>query len=122
MDASQIGSILDDFSVDSESKSILIEGPWGCGKTYQIKEFIKGKKHNSRPKYYYLSLFGYESVDEINTALYHLIYQKRIAVKHSAVIITKAISPFVPPTCSGIADALEYQLTSETTKIKKIRL
>ena len=46
-------------------KAILIDGKWGCGKTYQIKEFLKEHVENC----HYLSLFGLESIDEINSKL-----------------------------------------------------
>ena len=31
----------------SENNTILIDGKWGCGKTYSIKEFIDKDKKNS---------------------------------------------------------------------------
>lgn len=51
-------------------KIILIDGPWGSGKTFEVKRFIdkgKGKK-------YYASLFGVESLKELTETLYCLVH------------------------------------------------
>ena len=34
--------------IESDEKAILISGPWGIGKTYEIKEFIKSKKEDTK--------------------------------------------------------------------------
>ncbi|MGM9850336.1 MAG: P-loop NTPase fold protein [Bacilli bacterium] len=44
---------------------ILINGPWGIGKTYYIKKYLEGEQ------YIYLSAFGIKEVDELKYALYH---------------------------------------------------
>lgn len=112
MNTNKISEILNSF-IGDDSKAILFDGPWGCGKTYQIKEFIKNNKN-----IYYLSLFGLESIDEINTALYRMIHSCRLALTHSAILVSKAIKPI--PQIGNIADALEYQLSAESDKhIKK---
>lgn len=36
--------VLKDFLYNSRSKSILIDGPRGCGKTYEVMNFIKENK------------------------------------------------------------------------------
>ena len=51
-------------------KVILIDGPWGSGKTFEVNRFIdkgKGKK-------YYTSLFGVESLKELTETLYCLVH------------------------------------------------
>lgn len=111
MDCNKLSEILNSF-VNDDSKAILFDGPWGCGKTYQIKEFIKNNKNIC-----YLSLFGLESIDEINTALYRIVHSCKIAFAHSAIIVSKAIKPI--PQIGNIADALEYQLSTEKAKLIK---
>lgn len=111
MNSNKLSEILDSFLKD-DSKAILFDGPWGCGKTYQIKEFIKNNKN-----IYYLSLFGLESIDEINTALYRMIHSCRVALTRSAIIVSKAVKPI--PQVGNIADALEYQLSTEQAKLIK---
>lgn len=107
--------VLKDFLYDSRSKSILIDGPWGCGKTYEVMNFIK---ENKKKKIYYLSLFGLESIDEINTSLYEQTKKGKRYFKHSAMLISKAIRavPIIP----NISEALEYQLDIiENKEVKK---
>lgn len=42
-----IDKILSDFIENKEYKAILIDGPWGCGKTYQVNETIKDIKRKN---------------------------------------------------------------------------
>ena len=108
-------SVLHNFVSNPSYKSLLIDGPWGCGKTYEAKEFIKS---NKKKKIYYLSLFGLESIDEINTALYSQTKKKEITLKKGAVLLTKAIKAI--PRISNLSDALEYQLDAKANlKVKK---
>lgn len=114
MDKNSLNLILQNFISDINSKSILIDGPWGCGKTYQTKEFIKA---NKREKIYYLSLFGLESIDEINTALYEQTRKRHRRLKQGAILISKAIKAI--PVIPDISDALEYQLGSSNNLVIK---
>lgn len=45
-------------------KSILINGEWGIGKTYFIKQFLEGKD------YIYVSLFGINSFEDLKNQIY----------------------------------------------------
>lgn len=117
MNVCEIDNILNNFFENRNSNALLIDGPWGCGKTYQINEIIKEKKN----KYdiYYISLFGLESIDEINTKLYFKIHKIR---KHSKIfknalfMVSKAI-PIIREL--NITDALDNQLGTFDKKIKK---
>lgn len=104
----------------SNMRSLLIDGPWGCGKTYQIREFLNNSQKEDF-KIYYISLFGMESVDEINTKLFRTIYPKKFKVKKIATIscnlISKAISPIpVAGSASGIFEALGYLINVNQNK------
>lgn len=44
---------------------ILVTGPWGVGKTYFVKKYLKEKK------YIYLSAFGIKDIEELKYGLYH---------------------------------------------------
>ncbi|QOS39631.1 hypothetical protein DYE49_03815 [Treponema rectale] len=115
MERIDLKQILLNFLDENDSKSILIDGPWGCGKTYETKEFIKSSK---KVKIYYLSLFGLESIDEINTALYEQTKKRTKIIKHGALLISKAIKVF--PVIPDISEALEYQIGSTSSlKVKK---
>ena len=49
------------YSNDSKISLLFVDGPWGIGKTYYVKNSLK--KLNK--KYYYVSLFGLHSRDQI---------------------------------------------------------
>lgn len=72
----------------SSDNLILIDGPWGSGKTYLINEFIS--KYNGC-RVFYLSLLGKTNVDDINTALYTEI----IKDKPINQIVPSAINPLL---------------------------
>ena len=44
---------------------ILVNGTWGIGKTYYLKEYLQNKK------YIYVSLFGVDKLEEIKYAIYY---------------------------------------------------
>lgn len=70
--------------LNSEENAILISGTWGIGKTYEIKEFIKSKKkdvESKKIKIAYSSLFGKNSIDEVNTELYQLFHPTKKVLK-----------------------------------------
>lgn len=45
--------------------ALLLTGEWGCGKTYMIKNILS-KEINSEAILLYVSLFGIDSIDELN--------------------------------------------------------
>lgn len=53
---------LKDFNNESNKiRSLLIDGPWGCGKTYNVFKYLETYK----PNYVYVSLFGLNSLNEV---------------------------------------------------------
>lgn len=53
--------------------AVLISGPWGVGKTYQVKRFLR--HHQPKPeKLLYVSLYGLSTLDEIRDALFQAAY------------------------------------------------
>ena len=79
MKVNEIYNELDNF-LNSDLSAILFDGDWGIGKTYQAKLFLndkKIKKKHKKWKFYYISLFGKKSLDEVNTELYNLINKKK---------------------------------------------
>lgn len=113
--------------VRSNHRSVLIDGPWGCGKTYQVKRYIE-ETRNTESKIHYISLFGIESIDEINTKLYQLIHPNLFKTKKVAYyglnIISKAISPMpLVGGVSGVVDALGFAINDLPDKdISKNRI
>ena len=76
MEAKNIKNVINRLITSNET-AILISGPWGIGRTYEIKEYIKSKAQDVKDKKLkiaYSSLFGKNSIDEVNTELYQLIH------------------------------------------------
>ena len=48
--------------------AMMITGPWGCGKTYFIKEYLKDKEH------LYVSLNGIDNPQDINLAVFKAVF------------------------------------------------
>lgn len=53
---------------NSNYNVVLIDGPWGSGKTYLINKYINENK--DKISIYYVSMLGKKNVDDINTSLY----------------------------------------------------
>ncbi len=53
--------------------AVMINGPWGIGKTYLVKQFLN-KTIREPDKYVYVSLFGLTTLNEIDSALIEAIY------------------------------------------------
>ena len=106
--------LLDFYNNENSGKAILIDGKWGCGKTYQIKEFLKEHTANC----HYISLFGLESIDEINSKLYSEIHSTKTFLKKGVKLLSKAISAV--PYVGGIGEALEYQMSGKIINTKDI--
>lgn len=65
--------------INSESKfhfAVLIEGKWGSGKTYYIKEFLKERGLTDR-KIIYISMFGVTSSSELQKSLLYASLSKK---------------------------------------------
>ncbi len=53
--------------------AVMVNGPWGSGKTHLVKEFLKGR---SSLKPLYVTLNGISSVDQIEQEFYRLLHPK----------------------------------------------
>jgi KAP family P-loop domain len=53
--------------------AVMINGPWGIGKSHLVKQFLKEAVRDP-DKFVYISLFGLTSLDEIDSALFEAIY------------------------------------------------
>lgn len=62
--------------------AVLLNGPWGIGKTFVIKNFVKSLGETTR--HIYVSLYGLRSVDEIDDAILQSIFP---ILKHKGVDI-----------------------------------
>lgn len=53
--------------------AVLLKGPWGIGKTFLVKSFLKDYL-SDKENYVYVSLYGLSSVAEIDAAMLRAIY------------------------------------------------
>ncbi|WP_111186395.1 P-loop NTPase fold protein [Stenotrophomonas maltophilia] len=53
--------------------AVLLDGPWGIGKTFVIKKFLDTLDKEKTP-YIYVSLYGIQSVDDIDDAILQGMY------------------------------------------------
>lgn len=54
--------------------AVLVNGPWGIGKTFLIRKLLDEQFNGSQDDYVYLSLYGLTSIEEVNEALLAAIY------------------------------------------------
>jgi GTPase SAR1 family protein len=50
--------------------AVLIDGPWGVGKTHLVNRFLASRSGEQKQKFVYISLFGLKSTRDIDDALY----------------------------------------------------
>ena len=65
-----IYSILDYLERDSTNYAILLNGKWGSGKTYFWENIIKKEIDKIEKKTIYVSLYGVNSIEEINKKIF----------------------------------------------------
>lgn len=105
MKTCNLQNVLESFITDN-NKSILINGKWGCGKTYQISKFMKDAKENHKEvPIYYLSAFGFKTIDELHTKLFSLISPKSKILKLGH-IISPAIA-LIPNCGNALLESLD---------------
>jgi predicted DNA-binding protein len=80
------------LEIDNSNTAILVNGKWGSGKTYYIKEIFL--KNITDREVYYISLFGVDSIQDIYK---HIVAQKILSKqsdklkKNSAVLLSTAL-------------------------------
>jgi hypothetical protein len=76
---------------EPQKYAVLIDGPWGVGKTYLVNRFLKSRSDEQKQKFAYISLFGLKSTKDIDDALYaqaHPLLASKKAQVASRVIKT----------------------------------
>lgn len=100
--------------INSDYNVILLDGPWGSGKTYLLHELIQDESMKDT-LFYYVSLHGLKNIDEINTALYMRVHKDTSNV---TTIIPNVINPFNVEI--DTMKTLEYLLKINKLKANKI--
>src|SRR5579863_10197722 len=54
--------------------AVLLSGPWGVGKTYLLKAFLKKQFGDDAANYVYVSLYGLSTIEEIDNALFQAAF------------------------------------------------
>ena len=54
--------------------AVLLSGPWGVGKTYLLKAFLKKQFGDDEARYVYVSLYGLSTIEEIDDALFQAAF------------------------------------------------
>ncbi len=102
-----------DLFLTNDYNIILIDGPWGSGKTYLLNDFIINKKDTDL-KFYYVSLHGLKNIDEINTRIY---IQDNLNTKINS-IVPSVINPF--SIKKSVEEVLSFALKNKKYKPDKI--
>ena len=58
--------ILDYINRNETTGALLLTGPWGCGKSYLVKDIAREQNEKKKAALAMISLFGLDSVDAIN--------------------------------------------------------
>ncbi|MBI9111817.1 P-loop NTPase fold protein [Maridesulfovibrio ferrireducens] len=61
-------------SKKSPDHAVMLNGPWGSGKTWFIKEFVKSQ--GKAIQFLHVSLYGFKSVEEIDNEVFRLAHPK----------------------------------------------
>ena len=65
-----------DNEFSSVYKTVLVDGDWGIGKTYLIKnKYKENKNKNKYDNVIYVSVFGVNSISEINLYIYKELHK-----------------------------------------------
>jgi hypothetical protein len=61
--------------------AVMVNGPWGIGKSTLVRKVLKqhyplpaDESETDKPRYVYVSLFGIEKIEELDTAILHAAY------------------------------------------------
>lgn len=118
MKVANITNVIKKF-LDNNDRTILIDGPWGVGKTYYVLDFLKeAKKEKSKFKVAYVSVFGKSTIDEIHTEIYKE-FHPHIARTKTLVNAIPKIASLIPDvggavgSISEIIGKLEYTLKTD---------
>ena len=109
MNVENLCKVFENFK-DDNNRAILVDGPWGVGKTYQILKFLKkdASKKSKKTKIVYVSLFGKTTIDEIHTDIYSKLHPVKNGAKRVVSIIPKVAPLF--GTVGNIISGMEFSL------------
>lgn len=115
MNVENLCTVFGNFKED-KNRAILVDGPWGVGKTYQILQFLKRDSSNKKneSKIIYVTLFGKTTIDEIHTDIYSKLHPIKNGAKKVVQIIPKVAPLF--GTVGNIVSNMEFALNTNEQK------
>ena len=117
MKVNKITDVLDKFLTNNQ-KTILINGDWGVGKTYQVNKFVKTHPNTKCLKIIYISLFGKNSKEEIHTEIFSKLHPRVNLLNKTAGLVSTAIS--LVPQSPDVSKALDFVLDVVDTKVDEL--
>ena len=115
MNVENLCKVFQNFKED-KNRAILVDGPWGVGKTYQILQFLKedSLKKKKKNKIIYVTLFGKTTIDEIHTDIYSKLHPFKTNLKKAVQVIPKVAPLF--GTVGNIVSNMEFALNANEQK------
>ena len=120
MNVEKLNTVFENFKKDN-NRAILVDGPWGVGKTYQILQFLKkdpSAKEKEKNRIIYVSLFGKTTIDEIHTDIYSKLHPLKNGAKKFVQIIPKVAPLF--GTVGNIISNMEFALNTDENKVNSL--
>ena len=114
MKTSDIQSILETFINDTNYRSILIDGKWGIGKTYEFKRWFDALPRRTKKHIYYFSIFGVETMDDLNTKIYRKLHPYWSILRVGYKTISQSVDAVVGlwNTSINVSSNLDFVLDS----------
>ena len=109
------------LELETPGFAVLLRGPWGCGKTYLIKE-IKKELERKGKEVRYVSLNGASSREVIDERLAMAFLNESETIKASAFRVLKGVLPIVgyaekgvvKDLCGGITTFIDGLINKKT--------
>lgn len=121
MKTSYINEILKVFCENQGYRAILIDGKWGIGKTYEFKKYFDSLKRKDKKRIYYFTIFGTETIDELNTAIFRKIHPIRSYIKIGYKTISKSVDAIAGLKNSSFNLSLNLDYLLDLSIPKKIK-
>ena len=120
MNVEKLSAVFENFKRDN-NRAILVDGPWGVGKTYQILQFLKKDipdKNKKENRMVYVSLFGKTTIDEIHTDIYSKLHPVKSGAKKVVQVIPK-VAPLLG-TVGNMISNMEFALNTDESKLDSL--
>lgn len=83
----QMYNAIENYINSNDRYALQIDGHWGSGKTYFIRNTVEKKLSDDKSKFIYFSLYGYDSLAELKKELMITIvsevqYKKQLKTLH----------------------------------------